>query len=384
MNASEWSAEVRLTLACVAPRSERGDEKVRELVSAEPIDRAALVALAAGHGVAALVHRRLRDLSLCEDLCEGLRPFYLLNAARNLLHCAELVRIGDEMRAAGVEVATWKGVVVAQQAYGDIALREMADIDILVPPAKVRAATAVLERNGYANTLQLSPHELGIWITKECEAPYENAEKGSTIDLHWGLTNAQFPIRLSWDELSCGFREVEVPGGRVTTFGREDNIVVLANHGGKHMWERVEWIAAFANLMRDRDVDWDLVATIAARAEARKQLHLACRLASSLFAIEAPPALGSLAGREEDDVRKLCEIIEARVLRQRRKFTAVEISRLGFLLLDRRASAFEAFCRSIFVPTVTDWRAVELPKHLYALHWIVRPVRLLVRRTVGR
>jgi hypothetical protein len=61
-----------------------------------------------------------------------LRMQYMMNAARNMKMTAELLRILDALKEAGIKAMPLKGPVLAQQLYGDVALRQFSDLDILV------------------------------------------------------------------------------------------------------------------------------------------------------------------------------------------------------------------------------------------------------------
>ena len=41
--------------------------------------------------------------------------------------------------------------------------------------------------------------------------------------------------------------------------GSEDHLLVLCAHAAKHLWVRLEWVAAVGWLVhRDRSIDWDV------------------------------------------------------------------------------------------------------------------------------
>src|SRR5262249_38626975 len=52
------------------------------------------------------------------------------------------------LSAAGVDAWPFKGPVLAAQLYGNFAMRQFGDLDVIVRPRDVRAALAVLAHNG--------------------------------------------------------------------------------------------------------------------------------------------------------------------------------------------------------------------------------------------
>ncbi len=62
-----------------------------------------------------------------------LRNEFLLNSSRNMKLTRELLFIIDNFDAKGIPIMPFKGPVLAEQVYGDIALRSFVDLDLLVP-----------------------------------------------------------------------------------------------------------------------------------------------------------------------------------------------------------------------------------------------------------
>lgn len=87
------------------------------------------------HGVAPLVYRNL--VAICpaavpSAIHEAFRRHNQANALLNTLLAKELVSLLDALAAKGVTAIPFKGVTLAQTAYGDLSLRECADIDLIV------------------------------------------------------------------------------------------------------------------------------------------------------------------------------------------------------------------------------------------------------------
>ena len=76
------------------------------------------------------------------------------NALLNTLLAKELVAVLDALAAKGVRAIPFKGVTLAQTAYGDLSLRECADLDLIVDQASIPQARQVLWSQGYQLTSQ--------------------------------------------------------------------------------------------------------------------------------------------------------------------------------------------------------------------------------------
>lgn len=83
------------------------------------------------------------------DVRAALQQGYLANAARNLFVQATLRRVLGALGEAGTTVMTLKGAALVETVYADAALREMLDIDLLVPAAALGDANAALTAIGF-------------------------------------------------------------------------------------------------------------------------------------------------------------------------------------------------------------------------------------------
>ena len=74
---------------------------------------------------------------------------YLANAARNLFIAASLRQVLETLGAAEIPAMLLKGAALVETVYPDPALREMLDLDLLVPADRLGAANAALSTIGY-------------------------------------------------------------------------------------------------------------------------------------------------------------------------------------------------------------------------------------------
>ena len=101
--------------------------------------------LAKRHRISGLVHAAIAetgieiDRSVAEELASQTR----LMARRNLLLAAETARLQGALEAAGIPAPAFKGVTLAQLAYGSLDIKDTRDIDLLVPPDRADAALEI-------------------------------------------------------------------------------------------------------------------------------------------------------------------------------------------------------------------------------------------------
>lgn len=131
-----------------------GDSRVAALVAAVT-GWDLFVRLAARHGMAPLVARSVRErpeawFGVPEDVRDRLAATARGNVIRCLRLGSELIQVLRICADSGVEVMPLKGPVLAQEAYGDLALRQISDLDVLVRPEQVVRAVEVVMGAGYA------------------------------------------------------------------------------------------------------------------------------------------------------------------------------------------------------------------------------------------
>jgi len=127
--------EKRLLVCCARTRTgPRIAQEIREITAAA-LDWDFLLTSAAENSILAFGRKatfrsgsRHRSSSELERLKNGARA----NAVRCLVLTAELIKIVDLLQSEGIQAIPYKGPALAVQAYGEIALREFDDLDIIL------------------------------------------------------------------------------------------------------------------------------------------------------------------------------------------------------------------------------------------------------------
>ena len=123
-----------------------------------PIDWPRLVEMASGHGVMPLLYRAFRKNYahlVPREILSQFRLAYQNNTAWNLLLTAELQKIVNRLESNGIPCIPYKGPALAAQLYGDIALRQFGDLDILVRRRDVLKSRDLIAAMGYEATTDL-------------------------------------------------------------------------------------------------------------------------------------------------------------------------------------------------------------------------------------
>jgi Uncharacterised nucleotidyltransferase len=337
---------------------------------------------AAYHGVMPVLGPNLATLTAVPlPIRERVREWSRQNAASNLLKFAELVRVDRLFASQGIETIHFKGAVLAAHAFGNLALREFSDLDVLVHERDAREARALLLANGYRSTLSAAGEELHLRTSYWLGFAHESAPL--KIDLHWKLADPFFRYEPDLSTLWANARTLQLGGAEVATFGPEDTVLVLAAHGFKHAYSRLKWVCDLAEWIRVHpDLDWDAIVAMARTLHVARILRLSLRLVHEFDASVVPPELASRCGSDARAVAladrawaqifldaPVLEGVSAQWFHARGRERRIDgVAYLWFQCVRR-------FKRAV-VPNELDRGMVRLPAGLGFLYYLLRPIRL--------
>jgi len=308
----------------------------------------------------------------------------LVAGARALYLARELARIYTMLEGQGIRILAWRGVVAACDLHGRLDAREFDDIDLLVNPDDISRIRDCLERDGYTWPLGLTPpqeqryrHSVGEYIFWPAGREYQ-------VEVNTGLGPRYFGWPVDFDLLWARRRTVVIEGAQIPTLAREDLLVFLCVHAAKHQWRRMQWVVDIAALVRDtRVMDRGRVMECARRLDAEGVLAAGLRLDSELFGARPQFAAPGAAGSKRHDV--LYAVGRKQLLADRdRPCSMREALRYHRAMHDRWGARMALIIRMAVTPSVGDWYWTRLPARLFALYYILRPVRLMTQWMGGR
>ena len=123
--------ETELLLCCASPAGgEQRTERVRVL-SGQPLDWQYLLDSAAAHAVTPLLYWGLKAVRP-ETIPASLAESFQHNTRNSVQLTAELFQVMDLFAREGIQVLPFKGPTLAIAAYGNLALRQFIDLELLV------------------------------------------------------------------------------------------------------------------------------------------------------------------------------------------------------------------------------------------------------------
>ena len=368
-------------LVCAARRSLDHDLAARmtALVDGE-LDWNYLRDKATQQGMMPLLYRHLNSAcpqSVPSAILNSMKEEFIANSQTCLYLFGELRKLLRLLDQNGITAVAFKGPVLSEAVYGDIALRQAGDLDIVIEPGAFRQAKDLLSSAGYRLQPPLTESQQASHLRSHCEIQFVS-DGMSVVDLHWGLSPKSFHFALDPQHVIDRSKTISIQGTSLLTFSNEDTILYLCFHGSKHYWSKLEWISSLAEFIRsNKDIDWPMVIARANGARGRHMLTLGLMLARELGDVDVADSVFSSRGEVDSLRRYAAEIQRGLFAREPGPLGALEMFRCNLRIMDRKRDVITSFLRSIFVPTISDWQALTLPAALYPLYYLFRPLRLL-------
>src|SRR5262249_55499649 len=154
-----------------------------------------------------------------------------------------------------IPIATFKGPALAVSIYGDLALREFSDLDLLVHKADLGEAENILAACGYHADFPDKDYRTAF-VSYQGQYAFRHGKTGISIDLHWRLASKGMAFPIQPTEIWPRLEQVTIAGRTVPTLAHDDLALFLAAHGTKEGWRSLGWVCDFAEFLRKcRDID---------------------------------------------------------------------------------------------------------------------------------
>jgi hypothetical protein len=203
-------------------------DAARSISAHDKVDWDALLRLAGREGIAPLLYHATRGrLTLPERVSRQLRQDYFETAQRNVRLFHELEHVLHRLTQDNVPVILLKGAALAGAVYGNVAVRPMSDIDLLVRETDVPLAIHALTSMGYT---VVPPRAYRCEVTLRSES-----RQFAPIELHWSLfVPFYYQHMLSEDWLWETALPVQVGDARTHILGPQAQLLHLSGHLALH------------------------------------------------------------------------------------------------------------------------------------------------------
>ena len=240
-----------------------------------------------------LLYREIRSGNVSTELIpvgakNRLRDAYRNFAIRNTSLFFDALKVLKSLADHQLPVIALKGLSLAKDIYGDIALRPMSDMDLLVKEEDLVRAGRILLTLGYKQFYPAWESTLKIFHHLP---PFTN-KSGAIIELHWNIVDPDSPIKVDLDGLWERACLITVYNVEVRAFSPEDLFLHLCIHACVHMQTGLGLIPLcdMAGLIKTSGdkIDWQLVIERATRWGGQKCVYLMLLLVRELLGA-APP-----------------------------------------------------------------------------------------------
>ena len=222
-------------------------------------------------------------------------------ALLNMFLHAELASLVRAFDAEGIPVVALKGMHLAMAVYGGIALREMNDIDILVPRECLERAGAVTLAHGYTSTRPFSV-ETDVAVSAHLAALVKGRAR---LEIHWSIVEPRRSYSVDSAPLIERAVPLAIPGAALRALALEDLVLHLSAHTAySHRFEfGLRSLCDLAMLVDryENTIDWAMVVR---RAEAwgwSRGVQLTLDLARGLLGARVPAEVFQSFGVDLDD-----------------------------------------------------------------------------------
>ena len=188
---------------------------------------------------------------------QTLREGYLRSLCRNTRLYHELSKVLEVLRGESIPTIVLKGAVLAELLYGNIALRPMNNVDLLVKDEDIRRADKALLQQGYKDVTFLLSKRHIQWVR------HLNYTNGVIhIDVHREI--CELPNLNPWTNASSA----TIASTDVLVLGAEDLLLHLCMHLAHNLRTqspRLTWWCDIARVLEScgQGIGWDYVIRVA-------------------------------------------------------------------------------------------------------------------------
>jgi hypothetical protein len=264
-----------------APVAARSWQRWREAVEFDDVDHGSTRLLP-------LVYRNLGAGAFDAEVAGRLRGLYRRSWSHNQLIFKRAAEALAVLGGAGIETLVTKGASLALLSYGDVGVRPMDDVDVLVPIERTMDAIEALSAAGWKPDHDDPP----AWTQVHHSLGFAGADRGE-VDLHWfSLWQPASDVKL-WQASV----PLELAGAVTRAPCPADQLLLACVHGTP--WSPLppfRWIADAVTVIRSagEDLDWDRLVAEAERRQLTVSVVAALGYLSEEFGAAVPRAV--LAG----------------------------------------------------------------------------------------
>ncbi len=374
---AEWSL---LRASCATDLTAQYVEDVRAALRSS-IQWPLLLELADRHGLQPLLFKLLasEEASVPAAEMNHLRQYYHSNLHKALFLARELIRVVDTLSLAGVQVLPYKGLALAEMMYGDIALRQAGDIDVLIRVDDVSRAKLTLTELGYESKSPFSAAEESAYLRSGYESSFDSALGRNLLEVQWAIQPRFYAVDYEMGPVFQRATSVTVAGRSMKTPSAEDLFIILSLHAAKHVWGRLIWLCDISRVIASPGLDWNWIGSQAISLGVVRILRVTLIMIERLFNISLPQPAEAALPNDAASAQLADEVLVILDSGRIYDVESFDYFRLMLRLRERGRDRMRFVSRLALTPGPSEWASVRFPEALFPLYRIVRLSRLAAK-----
>ena len=373
--------EIGLLLSCSRISLEAEETERIQSLAQKNIDWSYLLGMALRHRVMPLMYRSL--YKTCPDLIPPVvlnqfRNHFYGNTLRNIFMTRELLKLLNLFETHKISAIPYKGPILADSIYGDIALRQFCDLDILIQKQDIMKARDLLVPLGYQPHFQLTDVNAIPYLKSQNELSFTRRDGKVNLELQWEIVPCYFNFPIASLELWDDLKRTMWEDSWFLTPSPEIMLIIICVHGTKDQWGQLSWICDVNELLRVyKGLDWKKIIELTNKLGGRRMLFLGLSLAKELLNASIPEEVLKQINTNPK-VKKLSLQVQQRLFQESDGSSG--ILREYFFYLKSRERLQDRIKYSILFALTTkagDLAILTLPKPLFFLYYLIRPIRLI-------
>jgi len=265
------------------------------------------------YNVAPLLYHRLKELSLDAvipaNAAQKLRQCYLNSALKNMRLYRDLSEVIKVFQSNDIPVIVLKGAHLAKVVYGNIAIRQMCDLDLLVQESDLPKVVKAMLEMGYS---PVRPYTMEGEYTKK-RLPSFIKKNAIPIEIHWHIKHRSVPFSIDTNGLWKRAQPASINDLQVMVLSPEDLILHLCVHATHHIMKA--GLRPFCDLFevirhyRD-EIDWKQVQHRSLEWKAERPLYIMLSVLKELSGKALPEDLLSILKSNPIDEHLVAEFKE--------------------------------------------------------------------------
>jgi len=218
-------------------------------------------------GVSCLLYNNLLEFKhlIPQDIWEKFQGIYYKNTHRNIKASQDINIVLSSFNKENLKAIPLKGMFLAEKIYNNIALRAMADIDILVKKEDLPRIDKTLENLGYKTRVHKGLLYNAIEKSYMNSVDYFKTDKTSpALHIHWHIVNVTLPTYMYTKNIKmerfweCA-RPTRLADAETLELAPHHLILHLAEHALKHSFDRLILLSDIDAVIKKYggQINWD-------------------------------------------------------------------------------------------------------------------------------